>query len=135
MPRRKQQKFINKPEYPGGHEALRRDIHKRLVYPPQALKNQIEGTVVVNYAVDQNGKVLKPEIEHGIGYGCDEEAIRIISSLKFGSVKNPGMKVKINKKTSIHFKRPPKQQTVVRYHVKESDQNGKGKITYQVNIR
>lgn len=42
----------------------------------------------------------------GIGYGCDEEAMRVIGLLRFKKVKNRGMRVKVTTKTNINFKLP-----------------------------
>ena len=63
----------------GGLEAIQR----QLVYPNEALKNNIEGKVYVLVIVDSTGTLLCPKILKRIGYGCDEEALRIITNTKF----------------------------------------------------
>ncbi|MOA34470.1 Gram-negative bacterial tonB protein [compost metagenome] len=50
-------------------------------YPKEALKNNIQGRVAVTFYVDTLGKVKDVRLLKGIGYGCDEEAIRIVKSM------------------------------------------------------
>ncbi len=108
---RKEDHFIKKPLFPGGLKEMRRLISKNLKYPKEALKHQIEGTVIIKYEIDYRGSVKNTKIISGIGYGCDEEAIRIIKLLKFQVPKNPRkLKIKFHKTTRIHFILP-KQKT------------------------
>ena len=85
--------FIRKHEYPGGSKAYREFIQSNLVYPKEAIENKIEGSVFAEYEVDFEGKVKTAKILHGIGYGCDEEALRLIKLLKFVPQNNHGAKI------------------------------------------
>jgi len=67
------------PEIIGGLQS----IQNRLVYPDSALKYCIEGKVYVLALIYSVGNVESARIIKGIGYGCDEEAIRLILSAKF----------------------------------------------------
>jgi len=67
------------PEIIGGLQS----IQNRLVYPDSALKYCIEGKVYVLAPIDSVGNVESARIIKGIGYGCDEEAIRLVLSAKF----------------------------------------------------
>jgi|GEM_PF-73027 len=107
-------KFLALPEYPGGKEALQAFIRTHLRYPEEALSRKIEGTVHVQYWVDGQGRVSEAEVTHGIGGGCDEEALRVISMLRYGKVKNRGLKVKASMKTRIEFKLPA--QPALQFH-------------------
>lgn len=69
------------PEYVGGEMALHAFIKKNLKYPKKARKKGIEGRVFVQFVVDKEGKVTKAKILKGIGYGCDEEALRVINKM------------------------------------------------------
>ena len=53
-----------------------------LKYPAQAEENNIQGTVVVIFDIDSNCRYVNIRIEKGIGFGCDEEAIRIVAQCK-----------------------------------------------------
>ncbi len=42
----------------------------------------MEGKIFVKFIVDKEGQIINPEIMKGIGYGADEEALRVVSSYK-----------------------------------------------------
>ncbi|HQW26794.1 MAG TPA: energy transducer TonB, partial [Saprospiraceae bacterium] len=54
-------------------------IKANLKYPEEAQKNKVQGQVVVEFVIDTNGAVINPVIKKGIGSGCDEEALRVVS--------------------------------------------------------
>jgi TonB family protein len=103
---KKEKKFIDLPEYPGGKQAFREYIQKNLRYPKEALEKGIEGAVYVKYRVDGLGNVVHAEVTHPLGYGCDEEALRLIRSLKYGKAKNRGVRVTSTVRTRINFRLP-----------------------------
>lgn len=69
------------PSFPGGIENLYKFIRENLKYPKIAVENDIKGIVYVSFIVDVDGSIKKVEVLHGIGAGCDEEAIRVIKSM------------------------------------------------------
>jgi TonB family protein len=73
--------FGQKPEFPGGEESLIKYLQENLKYPAQAKKQGIQGNVLISFMVEENGKVSTVQILHGIGGGCDEEAVRVISGM------------------------------------------------------
>jgi TonB family protein len=102
----KKKKFLDKPEYPGGVKAFRKFIAENLVYPEEAKKNKVEGTVLLKIRVDDNGHVTEASVIKGIGHGCDEEALRLVKMLKYGKVKNRGVRLTVSKKVKIRFTLP-----------------------------
>lgn len=108
-------KFLHIPHYIGGNKAFREFIRANLRYPKEALDAGIEGTVFLRFDVDDNGMVHNPEVLKGIGYGCDEEAVRLARMMKYEKVKNRGVRVKTSAKTKIRFKLPKQS---IRYTVK-----------------
>lgn len=70
-----------KPEYPGGEAALLAYVGQNINYPPTAREALIEGTVVIRFVVDREGRVRDVEILKDIGGGCGSEALRVVSSL------------------------------------------------------
>lgn len=60
-----------------------KEISKRIRYPWLAREEGIQGTVVVRFVVDKKGNVSDVEVLEGrsVGYGCDEEAIRVVKSM------------------------------------------------------
>lgn len=102
----KDKDFIKKPIYPGGPKAMREFIRKNLRYPAEALEKRIEGTVVLNFDIDHKGRVTDVRVISGLGYGCDEEAVRVVKLLRFDVPKNWKLKVIFHKDIQIHFRLP-----------------------------
>ncbi|HRY32609.1 MAG TPA: energy transducer TonB [Bacteroidales bacterium] len=91
------------PEFPGGNEAMHLFLKKHLVYPPLARSNDIFGTVYVAFTVDETGEVIDPEVKKGVGYGCDEEAMRVISMMKWKPGRQAGKAVPVRFTIPIRF--------------------------------
>jgi len=84
---------------------LQNFISKATRYPGKAIDEGVEGQVFVCFIVDEKGKVTKPEVLKGIGYGCDEEAIRVIKTLPaFSPGKMNGHPVKVRMRMPFSFK-------------------------------
>ena len=134
---RKPEQFIRQPGYPGGQQALKEFIRQNLRYPEEALKNKIEGTVSVEYELDQKGNVIDAKVKKGIGHGCDEEALRVTRLLKFSSAKVRGYRVTFHKTINIHFKLPgaplPQKSAQIVYTFVEKKKEEKE--TYGYSIR
>lgn len=117
---RKDKNFIKKPVYPGGPAAMRAFIKQNLKYPPEAVEKGIEGTVSLKYTIDHKGNVSDAHVISGLGYGCDEEAKRLVRLFKFEVPKTRGVKVQFHKDMHVHFRLPkkkavPPQQFVPQY--------------------
>lgn len=97
-------KFLKYPEYPGGKISLNQYIQDNLVYPADALKHNIEGNVLLSAEINDNGEIHEIRVDKGLGYGCDEEAVRLLKGIHFGGVSNPGIRLKTTKKFRIPFK-------------------------------
>lgn len=103
---KKAKHFIQQPEFPGGPAALTKFIYANLRYPAAALEAKIEGTVLVEYDIDYKGNVVDTRVLQTLGFGCDEEAVRVVRLLKFAVGRNRGVKVLFHKKAHIRFKLP-----------------------------
>jgi len=66
------------PEFVGGDQAMIAFINENLKYPEEAKKNNISGAVLVSFNVLVSGELTDVKVQQGIGYGCDEEAVRIV---------------------------------------------------------
>ncbi|MGB8194463.1 MAG: TonB family protein [Chitinophagaceae bacterium] len=91
-------------EYPGGASAWQRYLNKNLRYPQDAIDNEIQGTVVVQFIVDKAGSVSDVEAISGPNELRDE-AVRVIkkSGTWTPAVQN-GRQVKSYKKQPIVFR-------------------------------
>lgn len=93
------------PSYPGGEAALYQFLSKQIRYPRQAVKNKTEGTVYVRFVIQPDGAITDPEVMRGIGYGCDEEALRVISSMPaWNPGEITGQKVPVFSSLAVNFK-------------------------------
>lgn len=68
-----------KPQPQEGMAAFNQYIRSNLKYPEQAKINGIEGKVYVQFVVNKEGGIEQVQSLVGIGGGCDEEAVRLIS--------------------------------------------------------
>ena len=69
------------PSFPGGDAALMRFISENIVYPAEAVKNNIEGKVVVQLLIDKTGKVSEIKVVRSAGEDLDKEAVRVMKLL------------------------------------------------------
>jgi periplasmic protein TonB len=70
-----------RPYFPNGMQALGQFIGAYIKYPEEALKNNIKGQVIVEFTITVDGSTTDFKIVKGLGYGCDEEAIRVLKLL------------------------------------------------------
>ncbi len=64
-------------EYPGGAAAWQRFLNRNLRYPQEAIDNEISGSVVVQFVVDEEGNVSNVEKVNG-PESLGAEAVRVI---------------------------------------------------------
>ncbi len=88
------------PEPRGGMQA----IYDRVRYPEIARRAGIEGRVVLQFIVDEQGNVVNPTVIRGIGGGCDEAAIEAVRGVKFTPGMQRGRAVKVQFQLPIVFR-------------------------------
>jgi protein TonB len=93
-------------EYPGGPSAWLRYLTKNFRYPDDAISNDIQGIVVVQFIVDKDGNVSDVHAISGPEQGgLRQEAIRVIKqSGKWIPAVQNGRQVKSYKKQPVVFK-------------------------------
>ena len=64
----------------GGWDALEQHISKNRRMPVQAVANGVSGEVLVEFIVTRRGKLRKFKVVEPLGFGCDEEAIRLLKT-------------------------------------------------------
>jgi protein TonB len=89
----------NMPELKGGIQALREKVE----YPEMARKAGVEGQVIVQFIVDEEGNVTDPQVLRGIGAGCDEEALRVVKEAQFEPGRQRGKPVRVKMSLPIRF--------------------------------
>ena len=91
-------------DYPGGASAWQRYLNKSLKYPQEAIDNEIQGTIVVQFIVDKEGNVSDVEAISG-ATELREEAVRVIKkSGNWTPAVQNGRQVKSYKKQPITFR-------------------------------
>ena len=94
------------PEFEGGTAGLMRYVGQNIVYPSLAREVGKEGTVYVSFVVNETGNIEGAKIMRGIGFGCDEEVVRVINKMprwkKVG--KQGGHPVKVRYNIPVSFK-------------------------------
>ncbi len=114
-------KFLQVPQILGGKDTLNNYIESNLIYPEEARNKRIEGIVHLMAEINDNGEVVQVEIVKGLAGGCNEEAARLIQSVKFGSVKNKSVRLKTKKRFKVQFKLPV--ENTISYHFVENKEN------------
>lgn len=69
------------PEFPGGLDGLMNYLSDHIRYPKMAVKNKIQGRVVVRFIVDKTGKVRDVKVLESVDDDLAEEAVRVVKKL------------------------------------------------------
>ncbi len=88
------------PELVGGLDRL----HRKIRYPQRATEAGVQGRVYVAFVVDEKGRVQNPKIVQSLGYGCDEEVLRVIQSARFRPGTVDGQPVKVRHTLYVDFR-------------------------------
>lgn len=88
------------PELIGGLASIQQHIK----YPEVAKKAGVEGRVIVQFVVDENGDVQDPQVVRGLGAGLDEVALNAVRQAKFEPGMQRGQPVKVKMSLPITFR-------------------------------
>lgn len=80
------------------------DLQRQINYPSIARRAGIEGRVIVQFVVTENGTVEDPRVIRGIGGGCDEEALRVVRKAKFNPGRQRGKAVRVQYSLPIIYR-------------------------------
>ncbi len=92
------------PEPVYGFKNFYQQLAKNLKYPTQAKRMGTEGKVFVEFIVNRNGEASDLKIIRGIGAGCDEEALRVLTLTKWEPGKQRGKPVRVKMGMQLNFK-------------------------------
>jgi TonB family protein len=82
-------------EFPGGIKAWSRFLSAMIRYPAAAKRANRGGTVLVSFVINTNGTIQDIQLKKRIGFGCDEEAIRVIKAMpRWNPAKQDGKAVR-----------------------------------------
>ena len=97
------------PEFPGGMAALGEFLVTNIQYPPAASRAHVSGRVFISFVINTDGSLQDITILKGIGFGADEEAVRVMKAMprwKPGTQDGKPVRVKYN--LPINFQMPEK---------------------------
>ena len=80
------------------------ELQKRIEYPTKALKDKVEGRVVIQFIVDRKGKVRNPEVIKGVRQDLNKEALRAVSNSRFRPGQVDGKTIPVEQVLHILFK-------------------------------
>ena len=69
------------PYFRGGDRALMEYLQKHVNYPPEAVKDSIQGRVIVQLLIERNGEVSEVKVVRSVHELLDNEAVRVCKSL------------------------------------------------------
>jgi periplasmic protein TonB len=93
------------PAFPSEYGSIGSFLGSKLRYPNQASANGITGKVYVEFVIDENGNMILPKIVKGLGYGCDEEVLRILAMMpQWSPGKMNGRGVRVKMTMPVNFK-------------------------------
>jgi protein TonB len=92
------------PEFPGGMAALGQYLGKNLKYPAAASRANVSGRVFLTFVVNTDGSIQDIQVLKGLGFGCDEEAQRVVKGMpKWKPGKQSGRNVRVKYNLPISF--------------------------------
>lgn len=65
-------------EFPGGSREMQKFIVNNIVYPEEAIKNDIKGRLFLRLVIEKDGTISNIKILRGVSKSLDDEAVRVV---------------------------------------------------------
>lgn len=92
------------PEFPGGTKALSAFLKVNVRSPDEARKAGVSGRVYVSFIIERDGLLSAIYILKGLGFGCDEEALRVMALMpRWEPGKQAGVALRVKYNMPIAF--------------------------------
>lgn len=69
------------PQFPGGTQAMNMTIVERMQYPEEAKQQKLQGSVIIRFVVNNEGRVSDAVVLKGVHPLLDKEALRVVYAL------------------------------------------------------
>ena len=93
------------PEFPGGMAECLKFLSQNIRYPPISQENGVQGRVIVQFVVNQDGSIVDPVVVRSVDPYLDKEALRVISMMpKWKPGKQRGKAVRVKYTVPVTFK-------------------------------
>jgi protein TonB len=80
-------------------------VYQYLKYPQSAIRNGIQGTVMIQFIIEKDGKVTDVKVVKGVDEELDAEALKVVSaSPKWNPGKVSGSKVRASLTLPVEFR-------------------------------
>lgn len=66
----------------GGYEELYSYFNQELLYPEGAIRDSIQGVVVIDFVINIYGKPEQIQVQQSLSEACDVEAVRVIETMQ-----------------------------------------------------
>jgi protein TonB len=98
-------RYVCMPEYPRGEQALVEYLSANVHYPEQAVKDSIDGRVVVGFSLQADLSVTNVVVLQSSGSALlDEEAIRVVRSMPKWECKSEPCYIDVKYTVPVNFK-------------------------------
>lgn len=91
------------PDYYKGEEALMEFINSNLEYPDLAIRQGLQGAVILNFIVEPNGTISNIVVEKEFNHLCTNEALRVMRETKWKPGTKNGKMIRYKTKYPIIF--------------------------------
>ncbi len=93
------------PEFPGGMGECMKFLGKNIKYPQISQENGVQGRVIVQFVVNQDGSIVDPVVVRGVDPYLDKEALRVIAMMpKWKPGKQRGKAVRVKFTVPVMFR-------------------------------
>lgn len=88
-----------------GNRAFKDYLEVNLKYPDTAKTNEVEGTVILELTINASGEISDITIKKSLGFGCDQEAIRLVrEGPEWNAAEKDGNNVEDKVRVRVKFK-------------------------------
>lgn len=93
------------PEFPGGMKELLKFLQDNLKYPENAMKNNVQGRVIVQFVVEKDGTLTEFKVARSVDPDLDAEALRVLQTMpKWKPGMQSGKIVRVKFTVPVSFK-------------------------------
>lgn len=73
--------YYEAPDFPGGPMNFARKLATTLQYPQEAVRNRIQGIVVLQFIIDTDGHIIQPKVVKSVHPMLDEAALTTLKQV------------------------------------------------------
>lgn len=93
------------PEFPGGMKELLKFLQENVKYPENAMKNNVQGRVIVQFVVEKDGTPTEFKVLRSVDPDLDAEALRVMKAMpKWKPGMQKGQVVRVKFTVPVSFK-------------------------------